>query len=269
VKHAARTRRRRRGQAGISLIEALVTAFIGTLVLTGTVTCMVGVASSADRAQTYGVLQARSQKASDELLYELRGASQVLASRTINGVTYTTGASSVVFSAPGLSISSGTPDILTSVTDYFAFAYSPDTKILYQSISPGTGSVRPTRTAMALAKKVNSVAFTYQVREQFTASTAGTFSKVLTYTATGTPMAYVDGQNRTCTYTSGTNTASVSSVTLGQDVEFVYPVSPTNTAALAKVSRIDATITTSDVSGANKTRTVTLSGTARLRNVRN
>jgi hypothetical protein len=258
---------RRRAQAGASLLETLFTVFIGTLILGGTVACMVGAASSADRAQTFGGLQTQGRKATDELLYELRGASAVLASQTLAATAYTTSASTIVFSGPGLTLdASSNPDVLSAITDYYAFSYDSNGTTLYETIVPGTGSVRPTRTRMVMAKNVSAFSLTYKVRDQYKATSTGSYSHALLYAATATPTAYVNGAMTTCTLSG--QTATISSVTSGADVEFVYPVSPTNTSALASVTQVDATITMQQVSGKAITRTITLNGTARLRNVR-
>jgi len=264
-----RARRGRRAQHGATLVEALVTAFIGTLILTGTAACMIAASSTADRVQTLGGLQMKAQRATDEMLYQLRGGSQVLTSQTLAGTSYTTSANDIVISSPGLSTDyNGFPDILTAVTDYFAYDYDADQKKLYETIVPGTGSNRPARTRMVLAKEVTAVTFTYRVREQVRNLSSGSYSKVLAYTATATPTAYVNGAKQTCSYNTSTRTATISSVPLGADVEFVYPVSPSDTSALAKVTQVDATVTLAETSGRSVTRTVTLSGTARLRNMR-
>jgi hypothetical protein len=92
-------------------------------------------------------------------------------------------------------------------------------------------------------------------------------SQTLSQTTTGTPTAYVNGAQGTCTYSSGTVT--VSNVTKGDDIEVIYPVSATNSTALPKVTQVDVTVTLAQAIDNRGTRTITLNGTARLRNVRN
>jgi len=267
---AARCTRRRRhlaAQRGVSIVEGMVAAVIGITILSGTVACMIGATGTVDRCRTLTSLQTRGGTSADEMFYQLRGCSAVLASQSLNSVTYSTSASSVVFGAPGLSIdANGNADIL-SVTDYFAYAYSSDNKKLYETLVPGTGSYRKARTNYTLASNVSGVTFTYKVRDQFTATATGSVSQTLKQTATGTPTAYVNGVQGTCTYSSGTVT--VSGVTKGDDIEVIYPISPTNTSALASVTQVDATVTLAQAIDNRGTRTVTLNGTSRLRNVRN
>jgi hypothetical protein len=248
----------------------MVAAVIGLTIISGTVACMIGATGTVDRCRTLTSLQTRGGTGADEMLYQMRGCSTVLSgsSAAPSGTfssTYTTSTTGIVFGAPGLSVdSSGNADIL-SVTDYFAYTYSGDAKKLYETIVPGTGSYRKARTNYTLASNVSGVTFTYKVRDQVTA-TATTVTKALSQTATGTPTAYANGVQKTCTLSS--NTATVSGVSIGDDIELVYPVSSSNTSALASVTQVDATISLAQAIDNRGTRTVTLNGTSRLRNVR-
>jgi hypothetical protein len=223
---------------------------------------------AADKNYTETGQTGGSRQAMDETLYQLRGANQVVRSQSVNGTTTTTGVSQVVLAAPGYD-----PAIakfyLDNITDYVTLRYDATTKQLLETIVPGTGSVRPTRTNYVLARNVAGCTFTYRVRDYFVSSSTGNTRFTLNATPLSAPKAYVNGVATTGSYNSSNGTYQVNLNSSKSDVQFVYEISPTSGSnAMALVGEVDVVLQFSDKDSRQMTRTMTLQGAARLRNSR-
>jgi hypothetical protein len=200
----------------------------------------------------------------DEILYQLRGSGLIVASQTLGGTAYTTGNSTVTGVAPGYDPAAPTV-ILSGVQDAIAFKYDSQAQTVSETVVPGVGSVRPSRSQHVIARNVQSLTYTYRVRDQFTSNAAGSVSFPLSASPQSTPTAYVNGSASTCTV-SGT-TATVTAPTAGADIQFVYPVTPTST-TLPFVSEVDVTMNFQALDSRQIARTMAIQGGARLRNQR-
>jgi Tfp pilus assembly protein PilW len=259
-----RARRRR----GLTLIEVMIAGTIFLMVLTAILSFCAGVARATDRRQVEAALADAGRRATDEVLLQARAATRVLPSQSLNGVPFATSGTGVVFAAPGYDAAAAGV-ILPAVTDAVAVSYDAPGRALRETIVPGAGSARPARTGFTIAENVSGVAFRYHVREQF--KSAGLTTYTLKAAALAAPAAYVAGRSVPCTWNAAAPGAvTVASAPVGSDVQFVYVVSPTTNsgAALQHVNLVEVTLTLSDTDGRSAVRTVTLSGSARLRNQR-
>jgi hypothetical protein len=250
------------------MVEMVTATAVATAVLFTGLSVSSMALRAADKNGTENGLSGDSRLAMDETLYQLRGCSQVLASHVLNGETHTTSASEVVLMSPGYNPAS--PKIfLGSVTDYIAIQYDATSKRLIETIIPGPGSVRPARNKQVIARNVKSCTFTYRVRDIFTSGSSGSTKFTLNATPLSTPVLYVNGVLTSYTYNSSNNSATVSLSGKSNDVQFVYDITPSSgTDALARVCEVNAIFQLSTTDGRQITRTATLHGAARLRNVR-
>jgi len=146
---------------------------------------------------------------------------------------------------------------------------------LVESIQPGSGSVRPARNEKTLARDVAGVTFRYRVRDWFEVSRGGGTTFTLSAPPVGTPTAFVNGVQTRCV-ASGTSyrivpptTRSEDAFRAGDEVQFLYEVSPTaGSAVLSKVTQIDVIVRTLKKDARRIDRELTLQGSARLRNQR-
>jgi type II secretory pathway pseudopilin PulG len=257
---------------GYTLLEMLVGCFVLVLMLFMALGFFSAAARSNDRNKTDMALADGGRRSVDEMLYQIRGASQIVPSR---GTTVTDSAS-VVLRCP--SFNTGDPTLLLGTDDYVTFRFDPDRHQITETIEKGTpSSQRPTRTQQVLVRDVAAVRFSYRAREKFGAPTAGMFSKKLSAPADGPPLAYVDGVATSCAYNPATNIVTVTiPVTSPQrtvDVQFAYTI-PSQQAAgpyLVHVREVAVEVQLSrqgDAPGALANRANRLQGTACLRNRR-
>lgn len=264
-RHAARPLRAQRGS---TLIEMMMTVFVIALVTSA----ILGLTSTANRTADRRVREESmggfARASLDEMLKELRAADQIFVSRTIAGTNYATTASNLVLEAPGFDPAS-TQGILPGIYDVVAFTFDATARTLSETTFVDTGSRRPARSNFVIARNVQSVAYTYRVREQFVSK--GVASFVMSTPTASTPVAYVDGRLAAGSYVASTRTFTLSSTPAsGKDVQFLYAINPTanSGAGLAFVNSVDVTLVLSEMDGRRITRTVTMSGNARLRNQR-
>lgn len=261
------SRRRNRACLGVSSAEMMTGLFLTTTILAGVSTVSLVTARAAEDTKISATLSTTQQTAADEILYQLRAGSEVVTSSQINGITYTTGANSIVFKASAYNASTG-GSILTGQNDVIVFSYDSQAKALRETTVPAIGSLRGTRNRFKLAKNVTGVTFSYLARDQFTAMTSGTTTYTLNTRATATPTVYVNGEVGTCTYNSTTRVATVTNTPLGADIQFQYTVDPSSSDALLRVSQVNVSVTVAATNNRQSTQTITLSGAARLRNCR-
>jgi Tfp pilus assembly protein PilV len=259
VRHAAQ---------GVTMVEVLVAGFVMTLIFSGLVTFVSGVNRSMSQQTTENGLSDSARVSMDEMLSDLRGAKGILASRTLNGTAYTSSGQDVVFLAPGYDPAT-TQVVLSGANDAIALDFDSQRGVIEETVVPAAGSIRPARTRYTLARNVLAVAYTYSARETFRAG--GTGSQ--TFTLTGTPMAQplvlVDGIGTACTYNAGARTVTVNVPVRGANVQALYGVQPTDTAALPLISQVDVAVTFQGQDSRLRTYTFVMPGSARLRNYRN
>jgi hypothetical protein len=246
------------------LIEVLVGTFVLSLVSAGALGVISAVSTTFSRLATESDEVTAARLAMDEMTFELRGANQVLAAQTLNGVTFTTGGSTLVFSAPGYDPATAAV-FLGGVTDYVAFQHDAAARTLSETLVKGAGSVRPDRNQKVIARSVESAVFTYRVRDQFTAKTTGLGTFTLSATPQTTPVVYINGSASSCTLVGKVATVTIPSK--NADVKYFYTDTPCAD-TLPSVTEVDLTMTLQANDSRNITRTLTLSGGARLRNLR-
>ena len=262
---------RRRAQGGMGLIDVMAGLFIVSLITTLMLSLTAATSRSADRRTLENRMGATARTTLDEMLREIRAADQVLPEFTISGTKYKSDNTQIVVQAPGYDPASARV-LLPGINDVVAFQYDASSKTLTETTLVGTGSKRPQRNRLRLAQRVESADFSYYVRDQFTAAGSNTFVLNARPEDSSKIKVYVNGVAGTYTYIPSlpTGTVQVNSPSLasGADVQFVYEASPTMSggAWLPEVSRVDVTLTLSDIDGRRITRTTTLTGSARIRN---
>jgi hypothetical protein len=258
-----------RRQRGASMVESLTATFVMSLVVVSTLGLVSIGNKTVDRRTRENGFTGVGRATLDELLREVRAGNQIMKSFTINGTTVTTNATTLLVEGPGIDPSSQ-QGIIPGTYDVCAFIYDPQAKTIRESTVIGTGSVRARRRDLILARNVSRVEIIYRVREAIITST-GQKTFTLSARPTQTPRVYVNGALRTSGwwYFGGSTPAVVFNDSPGAnaDVQIQYPIDPTRNGGsdLAYVTTIIYTATMSE--GAAKG-TVTLSGTARLRNSR-
>nr|CAA9235661.1 hypothetical protein AVDCRST_MAG63-1184 [uncultured Armatimonadetes bacterium] len=264
----------RRRQRGATLIEVLTVVFIlglSTTVLLGLISTT---ARTADRRTLEDTMNARARTSVDEILLETRAAEQILASRVIGGTTYQTNDSDIVLLAPPFDPAQG---IVTGTYDVIAFNFDPDARTVTETTQRQNPlSKRPSRTNHVIARQVESVRYTYRVRDQFTGDGTRNWFVLRTQAREARPSVFLNGSlvpPAEIGYSSATRTITLSSRSAssldGQDVQVLYSVDPAaNAAGLAKVNGVDVAVTLSEVDGRRIRRTFRLGGNARLRNQR-
>jgi len=260
----------RRRTRAFTLVETLFSMGSVMLVLYGILSLTWHSVTSLDRRQLESGIGNGSRTGVDEMLSQLRYASVVLPSQAVSGATYTTGSSSIVILSQGYDPSTSTV-FLSGVSDYTAFRYDSTTNQLLETCSPGTGSVRPSRTSMRIANNVTSLSFTYRATNEFTASSAGSATYTLSASATSAPMVLINGAAGTGTWSTATpNQITVTAPSGKADIQVVYPVNPTanSGAALQYVKQVDVTVGFAGTDSRSILRTLSMAGTARLRNQR-
>jgi type II secretory pathway pseudopilin PulG len=258
------SRRRRRAMGGLTIIEMLVTTFVFSLAMAGVLALISAASIAFDKGRTETDQGNDARLAMDEMLCQLRASGLIVASQTLGGTTFTTGSAVVTGVAPAYDPAT-TNVILSGVSDAIAFKYDSQAQTVSETIVAGTGSVRPNRSQRVIARNVQSLACTYRVRDQFTATASGNVNLTLSAAPQATPAVYVNGAAGTCTV-SGT-TATVNSPAAGADIQLVYPVTPTS-ATLPFVSEVDVTMNFQALDSRRIARTMTIQGGARLRNQR-
>jgi hypothetical protein len=270
---------RRTHLAGFTAIEMLVTAVVLGLTLSGVLAMAGSVSVSSDRHGVDARLGDGARRGMDEMLQHLRGGGLILNGQSVGGRTFSSTASEVVFRAPALNPADPTVEankpFAAGAYDYVGFYLDPAVKggTLYESVQANAVSSRTTRTKLALATGVSAMKLTYRVRERFGVASAAiplppaTGAVVCTLIAapTAAPTAYVNGVVKPCTVVGSLATVSASR---GDDVQFIYPVDPTVSANRPLISEVDVALTMTGKDSRLKTRTLTLQGGARLRNVR-
>ena len=235
---------------------------------------LIALSSGANRAADHRLieetLRARARTTLEEILREARAADRVLPSRVVNSQTLTSGAANLLFQSPGYDPAQTGAAALLDVKDVIAFRFDATTRVLTETTLVNTASSRPRRANLTLAQNVQSIAYTYYVRDRFVGN-AVTPTYTLHARPSVAPTAYVNGAAVTCVWTTSANTVTLAATPAsGTDVQFVYPVDPAanSGAALAWVSRVNVVITLSQTDGRGIARTVTTAGSALLRNHR-
>lgn len=262
-----------RARRGTSLVEILTVAFVLMLVTGATLTLTTSATGTFDQRTKENTLGNAARRSLEEMLYELRASSQIHAALSIGGLsmTSTTGVANdgmILLEAPGYNASG----ILSGTYDLVGFRYDRATRTLRETTLVRGGSQRPARLDYVIARQVERVEYTYRVREQFTYKAGQSLSFAMKATPRATPTVYVNGV-KTAGVTGTTTCTLPATPTLGAggkaDVQFVYAVDPAaNPGGMAHVSGVDVTLILSESGSSSPTRTVTLSGNARLRNQR-
>jgi type II secretory pathway pseudopilin PulG len=261
-------RRALRGRRGVALMELMITALILSLV-TAVILGLVTMATRiANRRTQEGAMGSSARTSLDEVLQELRAANQILLSRTLGGKTYTSAGSDIVFQAPGYDPLSA-QGILPGIYDVVAFRYDPAAQVLTETAFPGAGSKRPQRTLFVIARQVRSVRYVYRVRDHFIAdgNNPAPARFELNAPPEEAPTAYVDGRRVGARMESARRAVLDDAPPDGADVQFLYTVRPAAD-SLPHVSGVDVELTLSEEGGRALSRTLTLAGSARLRNQR-
>ncbi len=153
--------------AGFTLVETLIVIFIFILTMLALMNMFLGYATLFNRQEAAIAATASASMIMSEVQSATLQADHVVASRALNGTTYSSDASTLVLELPAIN-SSG--NIISGVYDYVAF-YASGTS-MYRIISPGTGSVRLSGTKQ-LSSALNALTFTYDDGD-FTKVTAAT-----------------------------------------------------------------------------------------------
>lgn len=255
-------------QRGMSLMEILISFTIASIIFSGLLSVISAVTRTESRNRTAGRLTDAGRGTLDEILYHLRSSDAVLASTNLNATTYTTSNKDIAFTVPAYNPSQ-TNIFLNGVTDTVAFTHNTADKTVRQTVVRGTGSARPNRANFILAKNVQSLTFTYRVREQYISK--GLVTYTLAVPSQTIPVAFVNGARVVTSYSALMKQVTFAVIPpIGADVQIMYTVNPnTNSGAyLANVTTVEVGMTLSQVDATQKTQLVTISGSARLRNRR-
>lgn len=257
-----------RARRGTALIETLVSMFVMSLVITATLGLVSTGTRSADRQTLEAGLAAQARTSLDEVLREVRGAEQVVTTFTNSGATFTSGTANLVVKAPAYDGAG----ILSNVYDVVAYRYDANAGTLTQTTVVSNGSQRPVRSGLVIAEHVTNVAYTYSARDQKKGDGAQTAFEMAAQ-PNATPTVYVNGVVKTTglSYSASSKTVTfIAAPAAGDDIQFVYSVSPTEDSGkwLAYVIAVSVTLTVRDTDGRNVQRTVTLNGNAQMRNSR-
>ncbi len=145
----------RNNQQGFTIIEIVIVTFLFAILLMG----MLGIFDWHQKVFLLEQAEVRAtgsvRTAFNEMTRYIAQGNQILASRTISGQTYNTGASALVLEIPSLN-SSG--NVIATSFDHVIY-YASGTE-LHQIIEPGTGSVRPAGNRQ-LSSSLQSLSFTY------------------------------------------------------------------------------------------------------------
>jgi hypothetical protein len=251
----------------------MIGLFVFLLVTTAVLAFVSTGAATADRRTREATMGSQARASLDEMLRELRAAKQIRRTSVVNGKTYATDARNIVFETPSHTNSTG---IIADKYDVVAFVYDAAAGTLTETTFVNTGSQRPSRQAMVIARNVADAAYTYRVREQFRITSPQT-SFALKTTSGTRPVAYVNGAPAEVTSGANTNGVTLASSTALQsaapgapvDIQVLYTVDPAaNSTGITHVNGVDVKLTLSEKDGRAITRTVTLAGNARLRNQR-
>lgn len=261
-----------RRQRGAALIEMLITVFVILLTTSVVLSLAVTAGRVSDRQARQFTLAANARTGLDEMLRELRASDQILIQRTLNGVVCATDSSNLVFEAPGYDPGSQR-GILPGIFDLVAFQYNRAARTITQTTFVDTGSRRPQRAGLVIARNVERVVYAFEVREVFSAAggVAAFPLSARALTSGGLPVAYVNGAATGSVYNALTKTVTLAAApAAGALVQILYAVDPgdNNGAWLAFVNSVSITLTLSQPDGRSITRTITLGGAARLRNQR-
>lgn len=252
----------------MSLLEIIIGFTIASVIFSGLLNVISAVTKTESRSRTQSRLTDAGRSTMEEILFHLRSSDAVLPTATLYTVNYSTNNKDIAVTAPAYNPAQ--PNIfLTGVTDTVAFVHNTSDKTLRETVVRGTGSARPNRSSFILAKNVQSVAFTYRVREQYISKGLTTYT--LKVPAQSTPTVYVNGTKVATTFNSLLRQVVFASIpTIGSSVQVVYSVNPsTNTGAyLAEVTAVDVTMTLQQTDATGKSQLVTITGSARLRNRR-
>lgn len=262
-------RRRRRAQGAWSIAEVTVASLMIAMLVSGVLALTGTVARSSDKHTTQAELADDARLAVDEMLSHLRGARLVLENGSVAGRSYATGDAAVVVEAPAYHPAAA-GILLPGVSDRVAFRFDRRDGELVESIEPGAGSVRPSRSEKVLARGVADVAFSFRVCDVRPVQKDGSPIFTLSAPATETPAAFVNGVRAGCEATAGGSYRVIASdLRAGDEVQFLYPVSPAAGAAvLGRVTQVDVTLRMAARDSRQIERRLTLQGAARLRNRR-
>jgi Tfp pilus assembly protein PilW len=258
---------RRRCIQGLSLTEVLVAGFVLALVFTGVATFVNGVGSAMSRQETTNELSNYSRLAMDEMLLHLRGAKSVLPARSVNGTDFHTDTNDIVFLAPGYD-PAATQVVLPNVDDTVAFQFDAGDGTIKETIVPGTGSTRAVRQAKVIARNVRDVAYTFSVREEFTAAATGSQTFTLRAAPQAAPMVLIDGVGVQSGYDAESRAVTVEVPVRGAKVQAVYNIPTADTASYPLVTQVDIAVTFAGKDSRQRAYTFVMPGSARLRNHR-
>lgn len=264
-------RSKRRAVAATTMSEMMLTVLLSATLLLSSVVVILTCTRGFYNASQSGVLSRSTRQGMEELLYQVRSGNNVIGSATIGGTTYTSSNTCAVLAAPGYSPSQNSL-VLSGVTDYIAIGYNSNAKTVYESVSTGNGSQRPSQSGHVIARNVTGFEVSYFVREwkSYTFSSSGsTISYTLSATPLATPTCYVNGVTTNVSWSSG-KTVTISKPNASAVVQFSYQVSPTggSGADIGYVSLVRLRMTCQNTSATNVTKTQTLTGIGRLRNNR-
>lgn len=251
---------------GFTLIELLVGAGVSLLVIGCFVQYLSHVSRATGRQQADLDAGSPARASMDDMLLYLRGGKTVLPSLTVGSTTYTTDGTDLAFEAPSYDPNTTTV-VIENVYDRIVFDYDADRREIRQTIIPGAGSIRPARQDFLIARNVASIAYTFAVREQFTASKGNQFF-TLGATPISKPLVLINGQVQEYTYAAETRTVAVNVAVSKSDVQILYTVAPADTAGLSLVTQINIQMTFETRDGVQQVRRVVMPGSARLRNRR-
>lgn len=221
------------GKRGITLVEIMFSMSVFALVL-ATALAVFGLSMrNYQQDMARNVANGEVQTGAQYIERDLRNSYAVLASYG----SYTTGAHSIVVSAPSYN-SSGVID-----STFDTIAYKVDSSnALVRTTAASAPSLRKSETSRLLARGVTSLNLTYKVHDFFTGNgTTSTFT--LNAPWSSTPTCRLNGTVTAVSYNAANHTASFTSPPAsGAQIEFAYLIDPTVSSNLPFVSEVSVQI---------------------------
>lgn len=143
-------------ESGFTLIELITGVAIISLLTVVLSAIVVTAQRSAAIEKTRADLSVENRKLVDDTIRNIKNATSVLASSTVLGTNYTTGAGTLVLQIPAIDVNQS---IITNVYDLLVFRRNGTNYEFIQDA--GVGSIRPDTQRRVYSERVSSLTFTY------------------------------------------------------------------------------------------------------------